>query len=403
MRRRGRERGRARRYRTEAAGTRSRRRSRTSAAPKGASIRYSIGKEVDPATGGNGRVLRLAQGRGTFYVAGMASVRTLRPPVVAAPTGPRPPIAQPPPTAADFPGCKPVHLPREELEDCEMRFEYWDTASETAWICDPVSSYHEGPTRRLGRLAERIAEVRGALVECLGSTDLTERDEDGEPRRIMQADEMVYLHPARAKLPRPVLTIGEHDLPEVVLEVDHTTDARPRKLGQYQAWGFPEVWIEVPEAPTASRPRSRRSGLTILVLEAGAYREAGASRAFPGWTAEEIHAALNEERLRRRRARCWSGWERCWGSGKAPGPDDDPLLGAQRRRSRARGHAEGWAEGRAEERVELAQALLAARGIEVAAGFPGVPGFAELPHHAIAEAAASCVSEADFRQRLRRR
>ena len=69
----------------------------------------------------------------------------------------------------------------------------------------------------------------------------------------------------------------------------------------------------------------------------------------------------------------------------------------------AEGHVEGHAEGRAEERVELARALLAARGIEVSAGFPGVPGFAELPHHAIAEAAASCVSEADFQRRLRHR
>ena len=70
-----------------------------------------------------------------------------------------------PPTAADFPGCKPVRLPREELDDCEIRLEYWDTVS-------------------------------------------------------------VYLHPARARLPRPVLTVGEHDFPDVVLEVDHTTDAR---------------------------------------------------------------------------------------------------------------------------------------------------------------------------------
>ncbi len=64
------------------------------------------------------------------YVADIASVRTLRSPVAAQP-----------PSAADFPGCKPVRLPREQLDDGEMRFEYWDTATETAWICDPVSSY----------------------------------------------------------------------------------------------------------------------------------------------------------------------------------------------------------------------------------------------------------------------
>ena len=107
------------------------------------------------------------------------------------------------------------------------------------------------------------------------------------------------------------------------------------------------------------------------------------------------------------------------GEREGTGPDDDPLLGAQRRRSHARGHAEGHAkghaeghakgraeghaEGRAEGRAALAQALLAARGIEISAGFAGEPGFTEVPDHAIVEAATACVSEADFLQRLRRR
>ena len=60
----------------------------------------------------------------------------------------------------------------------------------------------------------------------------------------------------------------------------------------------------------------------------------------------------------------------------------------------------GRTEGHAEGRAELARALLAARGIEVSARFPGVPDFAELPGHAIFEAASSCLSEADFRKRL---
>ena len=272
-----------------------------------------------------------------------------------------------------------------------MRLEYWDAATETAWICDPVSSYHEGPARLLTRLAERIAQVRGAPVTCLGSTDLTERDAHGEPRLIMQADEMVYLHPGRARLPVPVLTIGEHDLPDVVLEVDHTTDTRRRKLPQYEAWGFPELWIEVPQARAPSRPRSRRSGLTIHLLEDGAYREAAASRAFPGWTAAEIHAALNEQTFSARTSAVLERVGAVLGEREGTGPDDDPLLGAQRRRIRA------------EARAGLARALLAARGIEVSPGVPGVPGFAELPDHVIAEAATACVSEADFLTRLRSR
>ena len=189
----------------------------------------------------------------------------------------------------------------------------------------------------------------------------------------------------------------------MVLEVDHTTDARRRKLPQYEAWGFPELWIDVPDARAPSRPRSRRSGLRIHVLEGGAYREAAASGAFPGWTAAEIHAALNEQTFSAQTSAALERVGAVLGEREGTGPDDDPLLGsllgAQRRRSRAEGHAEGRAEGLA----ALARALLAARGVEVSPGFPGVPGFAELPDHVIAEAATACVSEADFLKRLRSR
>jgi Uma2 family endonuclease len=292
-----------------------------------------------------------------------------------------------------------VHLPRAELERFDRRLEYWDAATETAWVCEPVTAYHERPARLLGRLAERIAQVRGSRIECYGSMDLLLRDDRGEPQCVMQADESLYLHPDRSRLPGAAMVIGEDDFPDVVLEVDHTTDARRRKLGQYEAWGFPEVWIEVPEARTASRPRSRRSALTIYLLVDGAYRTSAASRAFPGWTAVEIHAALNEETFSAETSAVLERVGAVLGEREGTGPDDDPLLGSQRRLS----HAEGRAEGRTEGRMALARALLAARGIEVSAGFPGVPGFAELPDHAIAEAAAACVSEADFRKRLRSR
>ena len=348
---------------------------------------------TSPASAGAAAAEREVAGAGGMpYVADMATGRTVQPPVAT--PAPRTRTAPPSPTAADFPGCKPVHLPREELDHGDVRLEYWDVVTETAWICDRVSSYHEGPTHGLAALVRLIAAVRGAPVKCFGSTDLTERDAAGEPRLIMQADQSVYLHPARARLPVPVLTIGEHDFPDVVLEVDHTTDARRRKLPQYEAWGFPELWIEVPEADAPSRPRSRRSGLTIHLLEDGAYREEAASRAFPGWTAAEIHAALNEQTFSAQTSAALERVGAVLGEREGTGPDDDPLLGAQRRRSRA--------EGRAEERTEFARALLAARGIEISAGFPGVPGFAELPRHAIVAAANACVIEADFRKRLSR-
>ena len=50
---------------------------------------------------------------------------------------------------------------------------------------------------------------------------------------------------------------GEHDFPDVVVEVDHTTDVRRKKLWLYEEWGFPEVWVEVPEWESPSRVAGR--------------------------------------------------------------------------------------------------------------------------------------------------
>ena len=131
--------------------------------------------------------------------------------------------------------------------------------------------------------------MRGSPIECYGSMDLLLRDAGGEPRRIMQADESVYLHPARARPGPAAMVVGEDDFPDVVLEVDHTTDVHRGKLALYESWGFPEVWVEVPDAPSPSRPHRRRPGLTIHLLEHGRFRVAAESLAFPGWRAEEIH------------------------------------------------------------------------------------------------------------------
>ncbi len=260
---------------------------------------------------------------------------------------PRPDTAVAPPAAPEFPGCTPVHLPAEELERSDQRLEYWDGATETAWICEPVSPCHERPSGRLTRFTERIAQVRGAPIESYGSMDL--RQHDG-PRSIMQADESVYLHPGSARLPGPAaMVIGVDDYPDVVLEVDHTTDVRRGKLGLYESWGFPEVWVEVPDEAAPSRPRSRRPGLTIHVLKDGAYRAAPESRAFPRWKAEEIHAALNEPMLSAQTSAILERVGRALGEREGTGPDHDPLLRSQRRR----GFERGLEQGRAEERARL--------------------------------------------------
>ena len=250
----------------------------------------------------------------------------------------------------EFPGCKPVHLPREELADSEQRLEYWNGRTQTAWISEPTSPYHERPSRRLTTLVGRIAQVRGAHIESYGSMDL--RQQDG-PQSIMQADESVYLHPGRARLPGPsAMVIGVDDFPDVVLEVDHTTDVRRGKLGLYESWGFPEVWVEVPDQTAPSRPRNRRPGLTIHLLEDGAYRTARESRAFPGWTAEEIHVALNEPKLSERTSKVLERVGTMLGEREGTGPDHDPLLRSQRH------HAIeiGIERARAEERARLCRA-----------------------------------------------
>ena len=262
-------------------------------------------------------------------------------------TGPHRPGVDGARPGPEFPGCQPVHLPREELDRSERRLEYWDGATETAWICEPTSPYHERPSGRLTRLTERIAEVRGAPIESYRSMDLRQRN---GPRSMMQADESVYLHPGRARLPGPAaMVIGVDDYPDVVLEVDHTTDVRRGKLLLYESWGFPEVWVEVPDEPAPSRPRGRRPGLTIYLLEQGAYRAAAESRAFPGWRAEEIHAALNEPTFSARTSAVLERVGTVLGEREGTGPDHDPLLRSQRRR----GFERGIARGRAEERALL--------------------------------------------------
>ena len=201
--------------------------------------------------------------------------------------------------APEFPGCRTMPLKCDEVATYEGRFEFWDAATETAWVVrEPTSATHEHPSHHLSALCLAIASVRGSAIRCFGAMDLELRDEHGERRRILQADQSVYLYPARSRLPDDAgMVLGEHDFPDVVVEVDHTTDVRRGKLWLYEEWGFPEVWVEVPDRYSPSRPGGRRAGLTIHRLEGGAYRTAPQSGAFPGWTAEAIHTALNEPSL----------------------------------------------------------------------------------------------------------
>ena len=71
------------------------------------------------------------------------------------------------------------------------------------------------------------------------------------------------MHPVETVPRGAAVEVGADHLPDVVLEVDYSTDVRRGKLGLYEAWGFPEVWVEVPDAASPSRSRRRPSGVTI--------------------------------------------------------------------------------------------------------------------------------------------
>lgn len=304
--------------------------------------------------------------------------------------------------AAEFPGCRPERLPREDLDTCDMRFEFWDGDTQTAWVVRaPTTDTHELPSHRLAALAARIADARGAPIECFGSMDLSYRDERGERRWILQADQAVYLHPDRARLPQGAgMVVGEHDFPDVVLEVDHTTDVRRGKLALYEAWGFPEVWVDVPERRPASgrRPARRLPGLTVYRLDSGGeYRTVHESGAFPGWRVEEIHGAMEEPWVSLTTGRMLARVGRALGARVGTGPDDSPWLRMHRDAARA----EGEARGRARVLEAAARKALAMRG------FPepfrlDPREWSDVSDEAVLDALYECEDEADFHARLRR-
>ena len=287
---------------------------------------------------------------------------------------------------SDFPGCESFHLPASEIDRYEGRLEFWDGDTETGWkVCEPTSIYHEQPSRRLVRMAERVSGLRGSPIECFGSADLVRQGATGRKRWLMQADEVLYLHPDRSRLKGPAIDVDEDPLPDVVLEVDHTTDVRRRKLDIYKESGFPEIWVLVPWESSVRAP-----GLTIHVRREDGYREEAASRAFPGWKAEEIHRALTETPLSET---AWRALERtalAMGAREGTKPEDDPLMRSMSARVQA------------QTRMELVAVALCAKGIEVASDFAHDRTLlAGLPIDRLKEAVLACTSEADFRRRIR--
>ena len=282
-----------------------------------------------------------------------------------------------------------MRLRRDEIECHEGRFEYWDADTETAWtLREPTGLYHERPSQRLARLTERIAAFRGSPIETFGTADLLVRNANGERHRIMQADQMVYLHPERDQPQGAAVEVGEDVLPDVVLEADLTTDVRRGKLWLYESWGFPEVWVEVPDRRLPSSPRRRPAGLTIFLLGSEGYVEAAASLAFPGWTAAEIHRAVNESTMSLTTIEVLRRVGRALGEREGTNSVDDPVLGAER------------SAGRLKVLSELLRNLLSAKGVRFSSRLDAkAKALVNAPLDAVMAAASECRDEEDFLRR----
>ena len=137
--------------------------------------------------------------------------------------------------------------------------------------------------------------------------------------------------------------------------------------------------------PVAESAAGAAIGLTIHLLEHGAYRESTESRAFCGWTTDEIHAALNEATPSTRTSAAVERVGAALGAREGTGPDDHPLFRSQRR--------QGFERGRA----ETIRQILLSRGIEISRGFPAdAAAFCAASEAVLVSAALACEDEADF-------
>ena len=149
----------------------------------------------------------------------------------------------------------------------------------------------------------------------------------------------------------------------------------------------------MPDVGSLSRPKSRRPRLTIDIREGGRLKPAESSRAFPGWTAEEIHRALNEGAMSAGTAAALHRVGGALTAAEGGGPDDDPWLRPYREKSRA----EGRADGRAETRYESVVAIFEARGIAASPALSArLAELGAMPVAAMVRAALRCASESQF-------
>ena len=127
--------------------------------------------------------------------------------------------------------------------------------------------------------------MRGRPVSMYGTADLQERKADGTRVQAARPDQMIYLDCPAA--PPQVIVVGQFPLPDVVFEVDLTTDVRgPQARGVRVVGGTRAVGggsrrehAEQAQAAGADRPRPEGRGVPA----------ARGERRVPTLSAEELH------------------------------------------------------------------------------------------------------------------
>ena len=316
------------------------------------------------------------------------------------------------PEDADFPGCVPIPMTAEQFQDYDGGVEYWSREQGMAWVLREGGPDHENAGSHLPALLTRVAMERGSPIRCWGALRMIVVDSAGRPTEAMHPDQSVYLRPDVWTPSGRQTVIGRDPRPDVVLEVDHTTDVRPRKLGIYRRWRFPEVWVETPDAPSASRPQGVVPGLSIYILGDDVYRKSPVSAALPTWQANEIHRAFNEPSASPQTIEHLVRVGRKLGDLDGTGPiNDTQIAGYMRRahgvgqrtgftRAHEQGHAEGVAVGHREGLVSAAVEVLRARGITLSVDAQRRLSETTVTPEALLAAAAHCSSEADFWARM---
>ena len=85
-----------------------------------------------------------------------------------------------------------------EYEDHEGRVEFFDSRAGLACLASEAAHLpHETPLHMLGRLLERIAQMRGSPIVCCGQTEIRRTFGDSGATRHIQPDQMVFLDPVR--------------------------------------------------------------------------------------------------------------------------------------------------------------------------------------------------------------